>query len=117
MKDFAEGMPTVTVTLDKERELGFTLGALRRVKEKLGTLDVDLENPESNMAFPTYIWACLPASGRAELSIEQIEDLIHPGNMVAIGDALARLFKASQPEDAANPTAAAPAEPVAVPTS
>lgn len=108
-----EGTPTATVTLDKPRELGFTLGALRRVREKLGTLEVNLDKPEGSMALPTYIWACLPASARKDLSIEQIEDMIHPGNMQTIADALGKLFKASTPEPTANPTEAAEAAPAA----
>lgn len=109
MGGFAEGTPIVTIQLDAPRELGFTLGALRRVREKLGTLEVDLEKPEGSMALPTYIWACLPAADRKDLSIEQIEDMIHPGNMGAIAEALGRLFRASSPEPKPNPTEAAPA--------
>jgi hypothetical protein len=113
MAEFAEGMPTATVKLDKPREIGFTLGALRRVKEKLGRLDFDLAGAGASMALPTYVWACLPASGRKELTIEQVEDLIHPGNMNEISDALGVLFKASTPDPEANPTGAAPATPAA----
>lgn len=111
MDGFGEGIPTVMVKLDRERPLAFTLGALRRVREKLGNLDIDLDRPESMVALPTYIWACLSAVGRKELSVEQVEDLIHPGNMGAISDALTKLFQASQPDAQANPTAAGPAEP------
>lgn len=107
MKEFAEGMPTATVHLDKPREIGFTMGALRRVKEKLGHLNFALDAEEAGLVLPVWVWACLPRSARAELSIEAVEDLIHPGNMGAIGDAIALLFKASTPDETTNPTQAA----------
>lgn len=110
MAGFAEGTPTVSVTLDKPRELAFTLGALRRVREKLGSLDIPTDDsPESLAALPHIVWACLDASGRKEVTVEQIEDLIHPGNMAAVSEAITKLFRASTPDVTANPTAAVPA--------
>lgn len=106
---FAEGIPTVEVKLDKPRALGFTLGSLRRVKDRLGTLDVKVEGPEGLLALPTCVWASLDAEGRKELTVEQIEDMIYPGNMQEISTAVAQLFKQSTPDAKENPTVEGPA--------
>lgn len=106
MSEFAEGMPTVTVTLDRERELGFTLGAMRRIRDRLGTVEFDPNSDDLERVLPAYVWACLPSSGRAELSPERIEDLIHFGNMQQVVEALSRLLARSLPEEQENPTPA-----------
>lgn len=113
MSEFIEGVPTVTVQLDKPRELAFTLGALRRAREKLGDFDLDVDKLESLAALPALLWACLSAEGRKQITVEQIEDMIHPGNMDVISEAVRKLFRKSQPEGPGNPTDAAPAEPAA----
>jgi len=96
---FATGTPTVTVELDKPRTLGFTLGAMRRVQDHLGA-DAFSGEQDQIRALPTYVWACLSAADREELSVEAIEDLIHPGNMKAVSDAIGDLFQRSNPEGA-----------------
>lgn len=106
MNEFAEGMPTATITLDKPREIGFTLGALRRIKEKLGSVEFNPADDDIERVVPVYIWCCLPASGRLELSPERIEDLIYPGNMQHVIAALTDLFVRSLPEVKENPTPA-----------
>lgn len=99
---FPEGTPTVEVVLDQPRTLGFTLGAMRRIKETLGTLEIDTEAGDEGLVttLPSYIWACMDAEGRAALSIEQVEDMIHPRNMGPISQALRDLFEQSAPEGA-----------------
>lgn len=106
MSAFSEGVPTVTVQLDKPRELAFTLGTLRRLKEKFGTLD--LEAKPDALTLPTYLWACLPAKDRAELSVDAIEDMIYLGNAGTLTEALSELFRMSMPttEATENPTPA-----------
>ena len=55
MNGFSEGTPTVTITLDKPRTLGFTLGAMRRCKE-LGVLKLDVADETAFMlALPEYV--------------------------------------------------------------
>lgn len=103
---FAEGVPTVVVQLDKPRTLGFTMGAMRRIKEKLGTLELgELKGPEAVLKIAPCIWACMDAESRADLTPEQLEDVIHPGNVAAITDAILGLFERSNPEAAAGATA------------
>lgn len=106
---FAEGVPTVTVTLDQPRELGFTLGAMRRIREKLGSLELDLSDEQKQLqSIPTLVWACMDADARAVLSVEDVEEMIHPGNLGPISDAIHELLERSQPEAGGNPTKAAP---------
>lgn len=95
---FLEGIPTVVVQLDKPRTLGFTLGSMRRIQEVLGTLEYRVDAAADMLAVPTYVWACMDAEGRAELSIEQVEEMIHPGNLKAMSEACTTLFHASSPE-------------------
>lgn len=103
---FIEGIPTVVVHLDKPRALGFTMGAMRRIKDALGTLEVgSLKGPEAVFKVPACIWACLDDEGRAEISQPQLEEMIHPGNLGAITDAIVKLFEQSNPEAAAGATA------------
>lgn len=103
MSGFAEGTPTVEITLDKPRTLGFTLGAMRRAKE-LGVLNADPSDEVGFMlAMPEYVWACLSEEGRAELSVAQIGELMNPLNIKAIGKAVGELFSASLPKE--NPPA------------
>lgn len=95
---FVEGTPTVTVKLDKERELGFTIGAMKRLKA-LGLLDVNVEDQATFLlSLPTYVWASLDQEGRKELKLEAIEELIHPRNAREIAQALWGMIGASLPE-------------------
>lgn len=99
MPGFAEGTPTVTVQLDKPRELGFTIGAMRRANE-LGVLSVDAnDNTAMMLVMPEYIWVCLSDEGREELSVKQIAELLHPQNIKAAMVAIGELFKASLPKE------------------
>lgn len=99
---FATGTPTVTVELDKERTLGFTLGAMQRIQERLGKGAFTEEGAATDqmLALPVYVWACLPAADRKEISVDEVGDLIHPGNMKAVSDAIAEIFNRSNPEGA-----------------
>lgn len=98
---FATGTPTVVVALDKERTLGFTLGAMQRIQERLGkNAFSEGETADQMLALPAYVWACLPAADRLELNVEAVADLIHPGNMKAVSDAIAEIFNRSNPEGA-----------------
>lgn len=120
---FAEGTPTVEVTLDKARTLGFTMGAMRRIKARLGTLampaleDGTINQDKAVEWIPVVVWACLDAEGRAQLTVEQVEDLIHPGNVKATSRAVVELFNASAPDAAQDPTEAVPVAEPATATS
>lgn len=100
MSGFPEGTPTVTIDLGGPRELGFTLGAMRRAKEELGTLEIDEKDNEAMLLkVPAYVWACMTPKDRKELTVEAVADMIHPLNMKVITEAVTTLFKASQPDD------------------
>jgi hypothetical protein len=113
---FLEGTPTAVLQLDKPRTLGFTMGAMRRIKDKVGSLEIpvgaDGKIPLDRALeiMPTWIWACLEAPDRAEISVEQLEDMLHPGNLPQLTEAIVSLFKASSPEASteAGPTQAGP---------
>jgi hypothetical protein len=97
---FIEGVPTVMIDLDKPRELGYTVAAIARIQAIVGAAaDLTLQKTQVEM-LPKLVWACLSAEGRRELSIEQIEDMIHLGNVGPIGAAIGVLHAASNPEDA-----------------
>lgn len=113
MSGFAEGTPTVEVTLDRPRTLGFTLGAMRRAKE-LGVLNVDAQDEVAMMlAMPEYVWACLSEDGRTELSVNAIAELMNPLNSTEIATQLRELFMASLPKPDPNVQPAAVKEPTA----
>jgi hypothetical protein len=94
---FIEGTPTITIELGGPHELGFTLGAMGRIQEKLGSLDIPSDKAAQLAALPTYVWACLSVADRGQLTIEQIAEMIHPGNLEAISTAVMELFEKSQP--------------------
>lgn len=106
---FIEGVPTVTLELDKARVLGFTAGSIRRLRERFGGLQPDLTGPDGKIdagkvlpVLPVYIWACLDAEGRAQLTPDQIEDMLHPNNLLAVAERVAELFTLSNPEASAD---------------
>ena len=116
---FVEGVPTVTVQLDRPRQIAYTLGAMRRFRDLLNQREVgedDADPLENLLALCLEIWACLDADGRAELSVAQIEDLIHLANLREIRGKLRELQAVSLPAvvppeegtEAADPTKAGP---------
>lgn len=113
---FLEGTPTAVLQLDKPRTLGFTMGAMRRIKERLGTLDMPIGTDgkipldKALDLMPTWIWACMDAPDREEVTVEQLEEMMHPGNLQAISESIVGLFRASNPEASkeAGPTQAGP---------
>lgn len=104
---FLEGVPTVEIRLDKTRQLGFTMGAMKRIRDVAGTLELPIVDGKIPLdkaleLMPVYIWACLDAQDRDEVSVEQLLEFLHPGNMAEISDAIVRLFKRSNPEASAD---------------
>lgn len=102
------------VELDKERQLGFTLGAMKRAK-KLGVLALDTSNPEAMMlALPELVWCCLDGEGRGELSVADIDEIVTPRNAQGIAGQVIELFRLSMPDDKpGNAEPAAATEPTA----
>lgn len=91
---FAEGTPTITVQLGrKDYTLGWTWGAKRRVKERLRP-----EDPfEDNIA--VVLWAAMDKESREAISVEEIEELVHPGNEAEVVEKFSELFKKSEPKE------------------
>lgn len=94
---FATGTPTVEIELDKPRRLAFTLGAMQRIQERLGktAFSPAADDADHLQSLPVYVWACLPAQDRKEIDVEEVADLLHPGNMAAVSEAIAGLFLSS----------------------
>lgn len=92
---FAQNVPQAEVVLDRPRVLAYTLGAMRRVREKLGH---ELEGSIQLNEMGQVVWAMLDEDGRNELSSDQVEDLIHPGNISAITATVVALITGSTPE-------------------
>jgi hypothetical protein len=100
---FPEGTPTTVVSLGgKDRTLGFTIGAMRRIKEAGGSLTISEGEDSADFiyAVPLWVWACMDKEDREELSVEDVEDRMHPGNMEEISAAVTQLFLSSRPEGA-----------------
>lgn len=103
MSGFAEGTPTVTIQLGgKAYTLGWTWGAKRRVKDHLKPDDPFEEN------IAVILWASMDKEAREAISVEEIEELVHPENEAEVVGKFAELFKKSEPEPDPN------ADPVAV---
>jgi hypothetical protein len=95
---FPEGTPTVTVQLDRPRQLGWTMGAMKRAKA-LGVLAVDWnDQTETMLAMPALVWSTLDAESRAELSLEELDEILNPRNMLEIINQITALFGESEPE-------------------
>jgi hypothetical protein len=106
---FAEGTPTVDITLDgKDYTLGYTLGAIGRARE-LGVEKIDVTDSIAFMlALPSFVWVCLDESGREELSVKQIAELVNPLNVGTVAEKIGELWNASVPEP--DPNVQPPAE-------
>lgn len=114
MGAFTEATPTRIITLDgKPRELGFTMGAMRRAEE-LGVLQLEVTDPVVLMLkLPEYVWCCLPKAVRKELSVEDIAELLNPTNITEIAAAVDALFRLSVPDPEVKTEPAAEKEPTA----
>lgn len=92
-----ENVPTVVINLDRPRRIAFTLGAMRRVKQMTGHAVTDQQS-ELTDVIGTYIWAMLIEEDRKDVTVEQIEDMIYPGNLDAVTAAFNEVVAASTPE-------------------
>lgn len=105
---FAEGTPTVNVTLGgKSYTLGWTWGSKRRLKEWLAAHGVDGTSPQAvGQNLPAMLWASMDEPDRSSVSVSDVEELLNPRNEGEIADAIASLFKASEPDPKPDPKTA-----------
>lgn len=97
---FAEGTPTVTVTLGgKCYTLGWTWGSKRRLKEWTKANGVDAQSAQAmGESLPAMLWASMDKEDRDSISVSQVEELINPRNEVAIAEKIGEMFRVSEPE-------------------
>jgi hypothetical protein len=104
----AQNVPTTELDLGKPRTLAFTLGAMQRIKEKTGHSVLELaaaaKDRDGSLGatmldqIHVWIWAMMEKTDRGELSPEDVADLLHPGSLPAITEAIGSLFRQSMPE-------------------
>ena len=98
-------VPTVAITLDRERHLRMDLNALadfERVSGKSvmrGGLELDTLSVAD---IRTLLWACLVAEDES-LSERQVGGMLHVGNLSALTEALTKLFGDVMPEQEETP--------------
>lgn len=93
MSKLPENVQTVTITLDRPRTLAFTLGAMRRMKEAVG---VDL-NHMTDLAISVedaggFVWAMLINADREGVTRDDVDEMIHMGNLQEVTAALTSLI-------------------------
>lgn len=99
MSGFAEGTPTVEIRLDgKSYTLGWNWGAKRRARETILSRHADPQNVDQSEAMAAAVWASMDKENRAELSVEDVEEMIHPGNEVEVMEKVNRIIKSSEPD-------------------
>jgi hypothetical protein len=100
MGNFAEGTPTVEITLGgKSYTLGWTWGSKRRLKEHLKAHGVDLQSADAAVFdnLPAVVWSAMDEESRSGISISQIEELLNPRNEEEVMKKLVSLFTQSEP--------------------
>lgn len=99
MSGFAEGTPTVQIQLGvKSYTLGWTWGAKRRARETILSRHADPQNVDQSEAIAAAVWASMEKEKRAELSVEDVEEMIHPGNELEVMEKINQIIKSSEPE-------------------
>jgi hypothetical protein len=80
-----ENVPTATILLDRPRTIAFTLSAMRRIRESGRTIgDETIDEAAMVDHIGAYVWAMLVNEDREGLTIEDVEDMLHPGNLPAV---------------------------------
>lgn len=108
-----ENVRTETIQLDQPRQIAFTLGAIRRLKEVTGAdvdaLDALLQDHNSILdKLGGFVWALLVKEDRGALTVEDIEDMISPGMIGDIMEAIGKVVSEGITEGKAEAATAAP---------
>lgn len=95
---FAEGVPTVQIQLGgKSYTLGWTWAARRRSRDYM--VSKGKENSATQYeSVAVALWAAMEEKARAEISVEAVEEMIHPGNESEILEKMSTLFEKSEPD-------------------
>lgn len=95
-----ENVPFETLELDKPRRLAFTLGALRRLRQHNGYA-YDAQVVETTVErIGVYVWAMLIPEDRDNLTVEDVEDMLHYGNLAEAIAVVAKLANISADAEA-----------------
>lgn len=100
MSGFAEGVPTVGIRLGGQGyDLAWTNGAKRRYNDWLTSHGIDPKATDTlAMNMGVVIWASMDKDARTSLSVEDVEEMIHPGNEGEIVERFGALFTKSEPD-------------------
>jgi len=109
-----QALPEVTIKLDKERHLKFTLGSMIRFKKSTGkdlrdpeVIKTIRESPDIEDLVALY-WSCLYWEDKT-LTVEQVSDLIDLSNIKELQAKINQAFTLSTPEkEDSDPLASGP---------
>lgn len=115
---FKEGVPTVTIQLGgKSRLLGWNWAVKNGLRKHI---KADGEDPGAVSVIvdylPAVVWFAMAPEDRGNLTVSDVEELLHPRNEVEITNEIAKLFHESEPppsDTAGNETPAAVTKPTA----
>lgn len=95
MSKLAPNVPTRVVGLDRPRTMALTLAALRRIKEATGSFDMELSEDAVFERAPALVWASLIDEDREDVSPQDVEGMLHAGNLGEVVSALEHLARTS----------------------
>lgn len=90
-RDLSPNVPTVEILLDRPRRIALTLRAMKLIQRETGSLEIKAGDGAAVIEnLGVYIWACLVDNDEG-LTVEDVETMIHPGNMREITEGIERL--------------------------
>lgn len=96
---FSEGVPTVAITLAGRVYLvGWTWAAKRRARDYFVSQGKDEEKVTHQESIAAAIWAGMEEETRRELSVADVEEMIHPRNEVEVLEKMGSLWEKSEPD-------------------
>jgi hypothetical protein len=97
---FPRNVPTEVVNLDKPRTIALTLDALLRLEEATGQplMGISMDASQIVKSLDAWIWAGLDDDDRAEISRDDVRQMIHIGNLTTLLGVVTQLITSSVPE-------------------